>query len=225
MATKEEIQQFIRSQIHQDFFDELEVLLPQTFQKAVKETRALLAHTPAEYLRGQLRHSLVQDALASLRRWSPVVLATDPSGHHYVLLKIGCVRITAVVLPWQKEVREAKHRRELKALNEFLAPTQLDWIDGLQQALDEKLIHALVIVHAPPPNETDQSEPRAITLAVPFFNGKGFHMNCPLEELLGGYSGEALNEQKPMELVVLRDKMQRIEEAEAQLTDKPVAKR
>ncbi|WP_256674652.1 hypothetical protein [Pseudomonas sp. LD120] len=38
MVTKEEIQSFIRTQIHQDFFDELEVLLPQTFHTAVKET-------------------------------------------------------------------------------------------------------------------------------------------------------------------------------------------
>lgn len=225
MVTKEEIQSFIRTQIHQDFFDELEVLLPQTFQKAVKETRALLTHTPAQYLRGHLRHSLIQDALASLQRWSPVVLATDPSGHHYVLLKIGCVRLTAVVLPWQKEVREAKHRRELKALNESLSPTQLDWIDGVQQTVEEQLIHALVIVHAPHPNEENQSEPRAITLAVPYFNGTGFHLDCPLEEFLEGYSGENVTEQNPMELVILRDKMRRAEEADNQTANESISKR
>jgi len=46
MVTKEEIQGFIRAQVDREFFDELEVLIPQTFQKAAKEVEDLLIHTP-----------------------------------------------------------------------------------------------------------------------------------------------------------------------------------
>ncbi|MBP5120690.1 hypothetical protein HUS85_33290 [Pseudomonas protegens] len=225
MVTKQEIQSFIRTQIDKDFFDELDVLLPQTFQKALKQTQDLLSHTPPEDLRGHLRHSLLQDALASMKRWNPLVLSTNPKGHYYVLLKIGNLRITSVVLPWQKEIRKAKYRRALKALNESLASTQFDWIDGLQQTVDEQLIHALVIVHAPQPNATNQSEPRAITIAVPYFSGKGFHMNCTLEELVRGYSDNQTLDQKPVELVKLRDKMRRAEEAENQPANESISKR
>ncbi|KAF0862307.1 hypothetical protein [Pseudomonas sp. LD120] len=77
----------------------------------------------------------------------------------------------------------------------------------------------------PHPNEANQSEPRAITLAVPYFNGRGFHLDCPLEELLEGYSGEAVTEQKSMELVILRDKMRRAEEADNQTANESISKR
>ena len=89
MVTKEEIQSFIRAQVDKEFFDELGVLIPQTFQKALKEVEDLLIHTPHEDLRGHLRHSLVQEALAGMKRWSPLIKSTDPKGHNYVLLEMG----------------------------------------------------------------------------------------------------------------------------------------
>lgn len=225
MVTIDEIQSFIRAQINREFFDELDVLIPQTFQKALKEAQALLIHTPAEDLRGHLRHSLVQEALAGMKRWNPIIKSTDPKGHNYVLLKLGNLRITSVVLPWQKEIRKAKHRSELKALNESLTSIQVDWIDELKQTVTEQLIHALVVVHAPHPNSEDQSEPRAVMIAVPYFNGKGFHMNCTFEDLLQGYSNNDAVDQKPVELVKLRDKMRRAEEIEDQTDDEQNSKR
>lgn len=225
MVTREEIQGFIRAQVDREFFDELEVLIPQTFQKAAKEVEDLLIHTPPEDLRGHLRHSLVQEALAGMNRWNPIVKSTDPKGHNYVLLELGKLRITAVVLPWQKEIRAAKHRNELKTLNESLASIQMDWIDGLAHTVTEQLIHALVVVHAPPPRSADQSEPVAIMMAVPYFNGKGFHMDCTFEELLQSYSGNQATDQKPIELVKLRDKMRRAEDVEDQIDDEKNSKR
>ena len=225
MITKEEIQGFIRAQVDREFFDELGVLIPQTFQKASKETQELLIHTPPGDLRGHLRHSLVQEALAGMKRWNPIIKTTDPKGHNYVLLELGNLRITSVVLPWQKEIRTAKHRSELKTLNESLASTQLDWIDGLTQTVTEQLIHALVVVHAPPSRSEDQSEPRAIMMAVPYFNGKGFHMNCTFEDLLQSYSDNEAVDQKPIELVKLRDKMRRAEEIEDKTDDEQNSKR
>lgn len=225
MITKEEIQGFIRAQVDREFFDELEVLIPQTFQKAAKEVEDLLIHTPPEDLRGHLRHSLVQEALAGMKRWKPIVKSTDPKGHNYVLLELGKLRITAVVLPWQKEIRAAKHRNELKTLNESLASIQMDWIDGLAHTVTEQLIHALVVVHAPPPRSADQSEPVAIMMAVPYFNGKGFHMDCTFEELLQSYSDNQATDQKPIELVKLRDKMRRAEDVEDQIDDEKNSKR
>ena len=225
MVTKQEIQAFIRAQVDKEFFDELGVLIPQTFQKASKEVQDLLFHTPHEDLRGHLRHSLVQEALAGMKRWNPIIKATDPKGHNYVLLELGKLRITSVVLPWQKEIRDAKHRSELKTLNESLASQQMDWIDGLKHTVTEQLIHALVVVHAPPPRSADQSEPRAIMMAVPYFNGKSFHMDCTFEELLQGYSDEPAIDQKPIELVKLRDKMRRAEELEDQIDDEQIFKR
>lgn len=225
MITKEEIQGFIRAQVDREFFDELGILIPQTFQKALKETQELLIHTPPADLRGHLRHSLVQDALAGMRRWNPIIKTTDPKGHNYVLLELGNLRITSVVLPWQKEIRTAKHRSELKTLNESLASTQMDWIDGLTQTVTEQLIHALVVVHAPPSGSEDQSEPRAIMMAVPYFNGKGFHMNCTFEDLLQSYSDNEAVDQKPIELVKLRDKMRRAEEIEDNTDEEQNSKR
>lgn len=225
MITKQEIQGFIRAQVNKEFFEELGILLPQTFQKALKETQELLIHTPHENLRGHLRHSLVQESLAGMKRWNPIVKATDPKGHNYVLLELGSLRLTAVVLPWQKEIRGAKHRSELKTLNESLADIQMDWIDGLKHTVAEQLIHALVIVHAPPPRSEDQSEPRAIMMAVPYFNGRGFHMNCTFEDLLQSYSDNEAVQRKPVELVKLRDKMRRAEETEDQADDEQNAKR
>jgi hypothetical protein len=225
MITKEEIQGFIRAQVDREFFDELGVLIPQTFQMASKETQELLIHTPQGDLRGHLRHSLVQDALAGMKRWNPTIKTTDPKGHHYVLLELGNLRITSVVLPWQKEIRTAKHRNELKTLNESLASTQMDWIDGLTQTVSEQLIHALVVVHAPPSRSEDQSEPRAIMMAVPYFNGKGFHMNCTFEDLLQSYSDNEAIDQKPIELVKLRDKMRRAEEIVDKADDEKNSKR
>ncbi|QJI34600.1 hypothetical protein [Pseudomonas sp. ADAK13] len=225
MVTKEEIQEFIRAQVDREFFEELGVLLPQTFQKALKETQELLIHTPPEDLRGHLRHSLIQEALAGMTRWNPILKTTDPKGHNYVLLELGSLRITAVVLPWQKEIRTAKHRNELKTLNESLASAQMDWIDGLTQTVTEQLIHALVVVHAPPPRIGDQSEPRAIMMAVPYFNGNGFHMNCTFDDLLQSYSENETVQQEPVELVKLRDKMRRAEETDEQADDEQNAKR
>jgi hypothetical protein len=225
MITKEEIQGFIRAQVDREFFDELGILIPQTFQKALKETQELLIHTPPGDLRGHLRHSLVQDALAGMKRWNPIIKTTDPKGHNYVLLELGSLRITSVVLPWQKEIRTAKHRSELKTLNESLASTQMDWIDGLTQTVTDQLIHALVVVHAPPSCSEDQSEPRAIMMAVPYFDGKGFHMNCTFEDLLQSYSDNEAVDQKPIELVKLRDKMRRAEEIEDNTDDEQKSKR
>ncbi|WP_030128220.1 hypothetical protein [Pseudomonas sp. QTF5] len=225
MVTKEEIQSFIRAQVDREFFEELGVLIPQTFQKASKVVQDLLIHTPQEDLRGHLRHSLAQEALAGMTRWNPLIKSTDPKGHSYVLLELGKLRITSVVLPWQKEVRAAKHRSELKSLNESLASTQMDWIDGLSHTVSEQLIHALVVVHAPPPRSADQSEPVAIVMAIPYFNGKGFHMDCTFEELLQGYSDNPAIDQKPIELVKLRDKMRRAEEIEDQTDDEQNSKR
>jgi len=213
MVTSEEIQRFIRGEIHQSFFEELEVLIPESFQKACAKCQELLLNTPPEELRGQMRHSLVQDALAGMTRWSPIVQPTKPKGHNYVLLKIGSLRLTSVVLPWQKDIRNAKYRSELKALNESLASTQADWIDDLVQTVTEQLIHALVIVHAPAPQADNQFEPRAIMLAVPYFNGKGFHMTCTLAEMVDGYDNETAD-QKPVVLVRLRDKMRAAEEVD-----------
>ncbi|WP_222833883.1 hypothetical protein [Pseudomonas sp. SC3(2021)] len=225
MVTKEEIQSFIRAQVDKEFFDELGVLIPQTFQKALKEVEDLLIHTPHEDLRGHLRHSLVQEALAGMKRWSPLIKSTDPKGHNYVLLEMGSLRITSVVLPWQKEIRTAKHRTELKTLNESLASPQMDWIDGLTQTVNEQLIHALVVVHAPPPRSQDQSEPLAITMAVPYFSGRGFHMDCTLEDLLQSYSDNPATDQKRVELVTLRDKMRRAEKTEDQIDDEQKSER
>lgn len=225
MVTTEEILGFIRAQVDRDFFEELEILIPQTFQKAAKDAQSLLINIPAQDLRGHLRHSLVQDALAGMKRWNPIVKATEPKGHHYVLLKLGALRLTAVVLPWQKEVRSAKHRSQLKTLNESLAGIQMDWIDGLEHTVTEQLIHGLVVVHAPPPGTQDQSEPRAITMAVPYFNGTGFHMSCTFEEVLESYAKNETVEHKPIELVRLRDKMRRAEETEDQADDEQNAKR
>ena len=213
MVTSEEIQRFIRGEIRQDFFEELEALIPESFQKACAKCQELLLNTPPEELRGQMRHSLVQDALAGMTRWSPIVQPTKPKGHNYVLLKVGNLRLTSVVLPWQKDIRHAKYRSELKALNESLASTQADWIDDLLQTVTEQLIHALVIVHAPAPQADNQSEPRAIMLAVPYFNGKGFHMTCTLAEMVDGYDNETAD-QKPVVLVKLRDKMRAAEEVD-----------
>lgn len=217
MITKEEIQSFIREQVDREFFEELGVLIPQTFQTATKVAQDLLINIPHENLRGHLRHSLAQDALAGMGRWSPIIKSTDPKGHHYVLLELGKLRITTVVLPWQKDIRAAKHRSELKALNESLASTQMDWIDGPSQPVSEQLIHALVVVHAPPFGSADQSEPLAIMMAIPYFNSKGFHMDCTFEELLQSYSANQVIDQKPIELVKLRDKMRRAEEIEDQI--------
>ncbi|NWB94384.1 hypothetical protein HX882_00585 [Pseudomonas gingeri] len=214
MVTKEELQHFIRGEVHRDFFVELEALIPQSFQKADEECRELLRYTPPEELRGQMRHSLVQEVLAGMRRWSPIVRPTKPKGHNYVLLKIGNLRVTSVVLPWQKDIRSAKYRSELKALNESLAPTQVDWIDDLTQTVNEQRIHALVVVHAPAPQADNQSEPRAIILAVPYFNGKGFHMSCTLGDLVEGYADDGSVDQRPVVLVKLRDKMCDAEEAD-----------
>lgn len=225
MVTKEEIQDFIRAQVDREFFDELGVLIPQTFQKAAKEVEDLLIHTPQEDLRGHLRHSLVQEALAGMKRWNPIIKATDPKGHNYVLLELGKMRVTAVVLPWQKEIRTAKHRNELKTLNESLSSIQMDWIDGLKHTVTEQLIHALVVVHAPPQRFADQSEPVAIMMAVPYFNGKGFHMDCTFEELLQSYSDNQATDPKPIELVKLRDKMRRAEIVEDQIDDEQKTKR
>jgi hypothetical protein len=225
MVTKEEIQGFIRAQVDKEFFEELGVLIPQTFQKASKIVQDLLIHTPPEDLRGHLRHSLAQEALAGMKRWNPLIKSTDPKGHNYVLLELGKLRITSVVLPWQKEIRAAKHRNDLKALNESLASFQMDWIDGLSHTVSEQLIHALVVVHAPPPRSTDQSEPVAIVMAIPYFNGKGFHMDCTFEELLQSYSDNQVADQKPIELVKLRDKMRRAEEIEDQTDDEQNSKR
>jgi hypothetical protein len=225
MVTKEEIQGFIRGQVDREFFEELGVLIPQTFQKASKVVKDLLIHIPHEDLRGQLRHSLAQDALAGMKRWNPLIKSTDPKGHNYVLLELGKLRITSVVLPWQKEVRAAKHRSELKALNESLASVQMDWIDGLSHTVSEQLIHALVVIHAPPPRTADQTEPVAIMMAIPYFNGKGFHMDCTLEELLQSYSDKQAIDQKPIELVKLRDKMRRAEEIEDQTDNEQNSKR
>ncbi|UVK99039.1 hypothetical protein [Pseudomonas sp. B21-048] len=99
MITKEEIQSFIRAQVDREFFEELGVLIPQTFQKASKVVHDLLIHTPQEDLRGHLRHSLAQEALAGMTRWNPLIKSTDPKGHSYVLLELGKLRITSVVLP------------------------------------------------------------------------------------------------------------------------------
>lgn len=101
----------------------------------------------------------------------------------------------------------------------------MDWIDGLQHTVSEQLIHALVVVHAPPPRSGDQSEPRAIMMAVPYFNGKGFHLNCTFEDLLQSYSDNDAVQPKPVELVKLRDKMRRAEETEDRADDEQNAKR
>ena len=224
MVSSDEIKQFIRAEVDKDFFEELEILIPQTFQKACTNSQELL-HTPQEHLRGQMRHSFVQDAVAAMARWSPRIISTKPKGHFYVLLPIGKLRLTTVVLPWQKDVRPAKHRSELKALNEELGSIQSDWISGLGLTVSEQLMHALVIVQAPPPSYSVQSEPLGIVLAVPYFNGKGFHMTCTLQDLLGGYSKDDAIGHKDLAWPKLRDKMRRAEEADEQADDEQSSKR
>lgn len=215
MVTKHDLQRFIRAEIHQDFFEELSILIPQTFQKAMSDSQQL-RNVPPEHLRGYLRYMYVQEAMGGLVRWSPVIRETAPKGSFFVLLAIGRVRLTAVVLPWQKEVREAKYRSELKLLNETLACTQIDWINEVTQPADDHLINALVIAHAPPPSCANQAEPLAIALAVPHFNGKGFHMSCALEELIDGYAEDEHAGLKPIALVKLRDNMRRAEDTDTE---------
>ena len=62
-------------------------------------------------------------------------------------------------------------------------------------------------------------------MAIPYFNGKGFHMDCTLEELLQSYSDKQAIDQKPIELVKLRDKMRRAEEIEDQTDNEQNSKR
>ncbi|MGY2292441.1 hypothetical protein ACW9H6_17910 [Pseudomonas sp. SDO528_S397] len=54
MVTTEEILGFIRAQVDRDFFEELEILIPQTFQKAAKDAQSLLINIPAQDLPGHL---------------------------------------------------------------------------------------------------------------------------------------------------------------------------
>ncbi len=222
MVPKEEIQRFIRNEVEKEFFDELEILIPQTFQDALKGSQQL-KHTPQEQLRGQLRHVLVQDGMGAMKRWSPVTLQTNPKGSYYVLLAIGNLRITAVVLPSQKEIRPAKYRTQLKTLNESLAAQQIDWINEHAQPGTGELMHALIVVHAPPPHFSTQSEPLCIMLAVPYFNGKGFHMNCTLQELVEGYPDKDAIGHKDLAWPKLRDKMRRAEEMDDQIDDDQIS--
>jgi len=215
MVTREEIQRFIRSEVDRGFFEQIELSIPQTFQKALEDSQQLL-HTPQEHLRGQLRHCFVQEAMGAMKHWVPIIRDTDPKGSYYVLLALGRLRITSVVLPWQKDVRPAKYRTELKTLNESLAATQVDWIDKLTQPSCEQLMHALVIVQAPPPGYFSQAEPLGITVAVPYFNGKGFHMSCTLRELIDGYVDVQEADSKDVAWTKLRDKMQHAEDANDQ---------
>lgn len=60
MVTKHDLQRFIRAEIHQDFFEELSILIPQTFQKAMSDSQQL-RNVPPEHLRGYLRYMYVQD--------------------------------------------------------------------------------------------------------------------------------------------------------------------
>ncbi|MEG0065127.1 MAG: hypothetical protein RR740_11035, partial [Pseudomonas sp.] len=60
---------------------------------------------------------------------------------------------------------------------------------------------------------------------VPYFNGKGFHMDCTFEELLQSYSDNQATDPKPIELVKLRDKMRRAEIVEDQIDDEQKTKR
>lgn len=218
MVTSEEIQRFIRSEVDRGFFEELEISIPQTFQKALEDSQQLL-HTPQEHLRGQLRHCFVQDAMGAMKHRVPIIRDTNPRGSYYVLLALGRLRITAVVLPWQKDIRPARYRSELRTLNESLAAAQVDWIDKLTQPSCEQLMHALVVVQAPPPGYFSQAEPLGITVAVPYFNGKGFHMSCTLRELIDGYVDVGATGSQDIAWPKLRDKMRYAEIANDQTDD------
>lgn len=213
MKTQEQILRFIRRQIPRSHFEDILGVIPVAFSKA-HEACQQLVHLPHERKRAQDRYFFLQDGLADLKiSWSSQVTPTLPCGEFYTLMQSGNVKVTAAVKPWKRKVRPAQYRRNNSKLNNFLASSQLDFLDdqSVEFGGDESL-NAIVIPLAPPPH-ADQSAPLGTIIAVPYFDScRDYHVWCDIRRFMEGYESDSYDESDDFVWPVIRQRMRSDEE-------------
>ncbi|GAB2801555.1 hypothetical protein GCM10027040_31690 [Halomonas shantousis] len=213
---KKELIQFVCSNLPKAVLLEAETRITQAFATSDEAARQRYKHVPLIGPRTQLRHFDVQEAILAMQEVEGATVAnmpTKPKGGFYALIRAGHLCLTVTVCASDKTVRESIFRQHLQSFNKRLDHHIGDLFYEVPPHLGptEHTLHALIIPVANKKLTGDHTTPLSIVIAIPYSNGKGFHLVASLPEIYASYSEEDTTIQDTA-YPKLRESMRRSEE-------------